>query len=319
MAAIRGFGSGLLCLLLVGQVAFAQAPSGDIAGPAAQGQSRFDRTVLYLRDAPPEQQADFATVAMSQLAEVYMAEADLAQTEAKQTAGAARAKLLGWSIAVNQYARQLLLVIDEIELGYPVVLSLGRQGAVSVLVADRAVILGHPRADQQAAFEQRVLSGFCVLHDCKKMTAQLAPPEPIPVYAPRYQPRWTFTESGPVCSHDGIEVHFGNGGNLGVLRDICEQLLQEATELATEIAWQRRHGVILDWSLLKLSATPQRPEHLVRLNATGDSILLTLPLLFASPGLVDDLKPWLRYRASGAESVNLQLDASRYGWVPAGS
>jgi hypothetical protein len=307
----------LLWPLLSSPVVCSQERSTGLPQPPAESLSRFHRTVLYMREASPEQQADFATNALSELAEVYMAEADLAQMEAGQTAGAARAKLLGWSFAVNQYASQLILVIEDIEQGFPVVLAAAREGVVSVTVAGRAVILGHPRPDQQTAFEQRVLSEFCGRNDCKSMTALEPEREPIPVSAARFKPAWTFTDSGPVCSHDGIELRFGNVRSLGALRSTCEELLQEATMLATEIAWQRRHGVVVDWNLVLISATPQRPEHLVRLNAAGDSILVTLPLLYGSPGLLDDLKSWLRYRTTGADPVNVQLNAAKYGWVPA--
>jgi len=307
----------LILPLLLCQLAHSQLLPSALEGSDSPALSRFYRTVLSLTEAPPQQQADFASAALSLLAEVYMAEADLAQAEAEEGAGAARAKLLGWSFAVNQYANQIILVLEDIEQGFPVALSAAREGAVSVTVASRALILGHPRADQQAVFEQQILSDFCARNDCKSMTAQASAPEPIPVSAARFKPAWAFTESGPVCSHDGIELRFGKVAQLGALRGVCEQMLLEATVLATEIAWQRRHGVTVDWDLLLISATPQRPEHLVRLNAAGDTILVTLPLLYGSPGLIDDLKPWLHYRADGTEPVNLLLDAASYGWVPA--
>ena len=55
----------------------------------------------------------------------------------------------------------------------------------------------------------------------------------------------------------------------------------------------------------------------MRLNAAGDSILVTLPLIYGSPGLLEDLKPWLRYRVGAGEEVQLRLDAADYGWLPA--
>jgi hypothetical protein len=277
--------------------------------------SRFERTVRYLQDSPPEERADFAAAALTELTAVYMAEADLARSEASEREGESPAKLLGWSLAVDQYANQLLLVLDDVEQGFPVSLRRDPQGPVTTTVADRAVILGHPRADQQAAFELRVLTDFCSRHDCERMTVSATKSSPIPVSAVRVNPLWTFTEAGPVCSNDSIEVRFHSDQNLAVLRGLCEGLFQEFAALAMDLAWQIRHGVAIDWDTLVISATPGRPEHLVRLNSTGDSVLVTVPLLFASTELLADIKPWLFARATGNKAVATRLDAAKYGWV----
>lgn len=278
-------------------------------------QSRFQRTFEYLQGAPVVEQTDFVLAALSELAAVYMAEADLARADAVSQTGSGRAKLLGWSRAVDQYASQLLLVLDDLEQGYPVSLRTGTPGPPTISVADRAVILGHPRDEQQSAFEQRVLADFCSRHDCRRMTQALAP-EPIPDTLVRVYPLWTFAETGPVCSNDGLEVQFHSTRNIANLRRICEQLAQELASLATALVWQRRHGVDIDWSGLSVEPTPGRPGHLVRLNAAGDSVLLTVPLLFSSENLLADITPWLHALAKGEKTPSLRLDAGDYGWVP---
>ena len=278
--------------------------------------SRFQRTVHYLQESRPEERADFAAAALAELTAVYMAEADLARAEAAEQELAERGKLLGWSQAVDQYANQLLVVLDDVEQGFPVSLRPSPQGPVTATVADRAVILGHPRADQQAAYELRVLTDFCSNHDCEPMTVTAINPEPIPASAMRVTTLWTFTGSGPVCSSDGIEVRFHSSQNLPILRGLCEELVQELAALAMDLAWQIRHGVAIDWDGLIISATPQRPEHLVRLNAAGDSILASLPLLYDSTDLLSDVVPWLYARATGATPELIRLDAAEYGWVP---
>ncbi|MEE4146320.1 MAG: hypothetical protein V2I26_16060 [Halieaceae bacterium] len=290
-----------------------------LAPPTAEGAvgenlSRFQRTVNYLAAAPPEEQADFALAALAELAAVYMAEADLARAQAMGRSGSGRARLWSWSVAVDQYAGQMTLLIDDVEQGFPVTLRAGQQGDVTITVAERAVMLVHPRPDQQAAYEQRVLSDFCTSRDCERITVADTRLDPIPLSAVRANPLWTFTERGPICSSGGIEVRFSSAENLPTLRGLCEQLIVETAALANELAWQTRHGVEIDWNNLAVSATPGRPEHLVRLNAAGDSLLLTVPLLHASASLLEDVKPWLHARLVGDESAAVRLDAEDYGW-----
>ncbi|RLA48790.1 MAG: hypothetical protein DRR04_01445 [Gammaproteobacteria bacterium] len=278
--------------------------------------SRYQRTINSLRASAPQLQADFAGTALRELAEVYMAEADLARKQAREQESGV--KLRGWSSAVDQYAGQLVLLVEDIELGLPVALQHNGVESITVMVGGRAVILSHPREDQQVAFEQRVLLDFCRRVDCKELTAATVSRQPIPVSTSQVKPVWTFTETGQVCSHEGIQVLFNRTAHLARSRGTCKQLLQEMMTLADEIAWQRRHGVSVQWRELSIRATPQRPEHVVLLNNAGDSILVTVPLLYGSAHLLDDIVPWIRGQAGVTEPVAIHLDAARYGWERTG-
>lgn len=305
--------SGLCCILLLvllaASVCRAQPQS---AAPADEPVSRFLRTVHLLQLTPPDTQSDFARTALAQLAEVYMAEADLARHQASSKPG--RSKLIGWSRAVDRYANRLLLSMEDIKQGSPATLSRNSMGIVSVSVADRMVILSHPRVDQQAAYEQRVLREFCTRHDCQALTVTLQAQEPIPLSSSLIEPQWTFTETGMVCSHDGIALVFGDVSDLAASRSLCGQLLQEGSALAIEIAWQQRHGVDIDWRVLKILPIPGSTQHRVHLNFAGDSILETLPLLNGSPGLLRDIEPWLKTRFADGPRTSVRLQAARYGW-----
>ena len=257
-------------------------------------------------------------VALTELAAAYFAEADLARTEAKTRGGRKQARLRGWSLTVDQFASQLALVLEDVQDGFPVSLRPSEQGPVTVIVAERAVILSHPRADQQSAYEQRVLADFCNRHDCQRMTDPVAAASPIPASAASVSPLWTFDKNGPVCAFDGLEVIFNSTQNLSVLRGICEELAQEVAGLAADLAWQRRHGVEIQWDALTLDTTPGRPEHVLRLNDVGDAVLITVPLLSASAKLFADVTPWLFARVMGNPIASIQLNASDYGWVSPG-
>lgn len=279
---------------------------------AQSDESRFRRTVEALQIAQDSLRGRFATAALFELGVIYMAEADLARNESeKQENGA---KLRSWSRAVNRYAAQLDLVLADIEFGLPVELRNIPREASSVTVGGRTILLAHPRADQQFAYEQSVLSEFCTGNTCTELTAVLEGHEPIPVTAGAITPAWDFSAQGPVCSYRGVTVNFAATGNLTKYRALCLQLLQELESLAAELAWQQRHGVMIDWAAITTRPTPGKPGHLVVLNPSGDVLLLSVPLLHETPGLLVKASPWLEQRHLLDKPLTLHLDAGKLGW-----
>ena len=294
--------AALIILTMVTQSANAQK---------SESQSRFRRTVQYLQEDSAELRGEFASTSLVNLAEAYTAEAEVARAEARENRDAS---LRNWSIAVDQFARGLPLLLEDIQLGFPVHLRADAGNPVAVTVADRTVILSHPRPGQQRAFEQKILAVFCLHHACEKYAASFADNEPIPVSSSRVRPNWTFTAQGPICSLQGIRVRFTSETNISSARLICEQFLQEVLTLTDEISWQRRYAVSIEWNKLMVESTPSRPEHMVHLNAAGDSVLVTVPVLYRSPGLLEHMLPWIQQRLDGVHDPVIEVDATRYGW-----
>ena len=276
-------------------------------------ESRYERIVLALQSEEPDVRAQFATSALLELTEVYLAEADLARHEAEESEKAKR--LTGWSRAVEHYASQLSLVLEDITLGFPVDLRSNPREVASVSVGGRTIMLAHPRNSQQPAYEQAVLGNFCGKGLCRELIASEEELKPIPMSAELVSPNWQFTATGPSCSHRNLALTFSAGGDLARKRALCQQLMQETEMLATELAWQRRHGVSIDWDLLSVKTVPLRPEHLVMLNAAGDSLLATLPLINGTEGLLQQLTPWLQLRHGAEDEIPaVLLQAEALGW-----
>ncbi len=291
----------------------AAVPPGQTAVP-----SRFDRTAQALQQAAPETRASFARIALLQLVEIYLAEAGLARSEARGQATDSR--LRGWSLAVDRYARQLLQVHEEVEAGFPVTVLTHPAGNIAISAAGRPVILSHPRQDQQATLEQMILTDFCAKEDCQQLLAEPETArEPVPVSAPSGAQHWTFSNLGPRCSRQGLSVQFAASGDLPRQRMLCRQLFAELDALVTELRWQLRHGVRPDWAALSLSAIPNQPRHMLRLNDAGDSLLLSLPLLHGTPGLLASLQRWLRASSEGGPAPAQLLLAAELGWEAAGA
>jgi hypothetical protein len=287
--------------------------------PFAQGQpvdshdlSRFQRTALSVQDTDQEQRQRFARQAMLSLYEVYSSEADLARSQADALPN--RDKLLGWSAAVDEFARQILEALSELDSGADVAIYLSRQSIVTIDVAGRFVMLTHPRHSQKSAFEQLILDQFCASNDCITLTGVANKSLQSAMYYGNIVPQWQFSNNGASCSHEGVQIAFTGTSGLVQLKETCRQFFSELNSLLTEITWQQMHGVRADWGELAIRPTPGKTEHFVSINASGDTVLAALPLLYAASDLLTELTPWLQSRSAGGKAVPVLVDGRR--WQP---
>ena len=295
----------LLCVITAGLSTTAHLS----AAQEAQPQTRFQRTILSLQDASADVRSDFAAAALANLASAYSNEAKLARQQAGRNA-----QLRAWSSTVERYASQMPLLLDDIALGLPVQLGIGGETPLTITVGDRTVIVSHPRLSQQSALEQGILMDFCSRNSCEQLSPREAGAEPIPVSSGHVRPTWTFSAQGSNCAYRGITVRFTSAQNMAKARLICEQFLQEVVTLTEELAWQQRHAVVIEWEQLDIQSTPGRPEHMVRLNTAGDSVLVTIPVLRGSTGLLEQVIPWVRQQLSEQQELAIEVDADHYGW-----
>ncbi len=297
---------------LVLAIGFALPWSGRAAELQDREPGRYQRTIRALHGAPPEVASTFAESALTELIAIYLAEADLARREAG--ASDEPGKLLGWARAVEQYTGDMLILLEDVQQGFPVSLTTSPPEASRLAVAGRSIILSHPRATQQSEFERRVLADFCSRLDCAPLTARGLEQQPIPVSVSMVTPSWSFAPGSALCAYRGLSVRFGSEGDLARKRGLCNQLFQELAVLVNELAWQRRHGVAVQWEALSIHPVPRQPEHVVILNSEGDSILASVPLVYSTPGLLQDIRPWLQAVHENRRPASLQLESGRYGW-----
>ncbi|MCB1704486.1 MAG: hypothetical protein KDI17_06470 [Halioglobus sp.] len=299
---------GLPHRLLAGAGAVVLAGWLQAAEPGGETLTYFQRTVQYLQDAAPQVRSDFATTALTSLAIAYSEEARLAREQARRAGHSAH--LWAWSAAVDRWAGQVPLLLDDIALGFPVQLTLATDGSLAVMVADRTVILSHPRLYQQGVFEQGILKAFCASHRCEQWAPDGGGAAPVRASSLRVRPDWVFSAQGSSCTYRGISVRFPNAQDMAGSRQLCQQFLQEVTALADELSWQQRHQVAIEWSRLVIQATPGRPEHMLQVNAAGDAVLVTVPTLYRSAAAFEAVLPWIRSRVAGQGEVRVDLDAA---------
>jgi hypothetical protein len=304
------------CLLVWMIAAYILSGACICVAQESSGQTRFQRTVEYLQDASPALRGDFAAIALTNLSQAYKAEAQLARTETR--ASGDKARLGGWSAMVDYYSRQMPLLLADIELGLPVYLTLGDEQSLVITVADRTVIVSPPRLSQQNAFEHTVLSDFCKIQSCEQFLPATGTVTngfgSSSVAMVSVRPNWSFSAQGPVCSYQGINVRFESQKNLADSRQICKQFFLEVMTLSDELAWQQRHGIAIEWGNLNIPATSHRPEHSVGLNASGDAVLVAVPLLSSSPGLQQQVLAWIQRRLDNQQGLSMDVDANLIGW-----
>lgn len=275
--------------------------------------TRFERTVAALQLQPADSRALFAQSALYELSLAYQEEASLARLEADH--GGGDASLMAWSRAVERYAAVIDMLLADIEDGFPVELRMDTGAGASVAVEQRVTMLNHPRLGEQARFEQQVLEHFCAQINCAELTGSSRLAQPVRMSTESVRPLWSFTADGPVCSYRGLTFEFATDVNITRARELCVQVMNEAVLLADQIAWQRQHGVTVEWDVLTIHATAGRPQHRLQLNLAGDSIVAVIPLIYSSKGLLERLIPWVRPAAESGTPSTVRVLARDIGWL----
>jgi hypothetical protein len=284
----------VLCLL-----AGLLLPAGHATAAPVTG-AGLNRLAAAISQAPAEVRADFAAVALAELAATHTAEADRARAEARSRPG--ERDLLSWAAAADAYARELQALAEDIagaatlEVGT----GLGPEAVVHIGIDGRLVMLTIPRPRQRPVFEQRVIEQFCNRFRCEDYLSDHQPSQAFlqPVAT---QPRWSFSQqAGPACSTgDGLVFQFTNTSDLALKRRACSRVAGELNMLAGRLASKIALGVRIDWNRLAVLDVPGETRQLVTLNGDGEGLVLPLPALAGAPELFRLLRPWLAARVDG--------------------
>jgi len=279
------------------------AAAASAAG-AGQPLSRLNRIAIAISKEAEPVRADFALIAISEMTAAHTAEAERARQDARSSKN--RRDLLRWAGAVDDYAAELAAVGETLTPETPVDISLGHDNSIYLNIAGRPVVVGTPRAQAQAEFEQRIIERFCAAYRCDDFVAGLEPAVARPV--PGQPPSWSFSQyAGPSCSTaDGLELQFRTMQDLRRKREICSQLVAELYQLLAAIDTESGAGVRLDWNRLEIRGNPGAEQQLVVLNGNGDTLLLAVPGLAEVPDFLHRSLPWLAARVRG-ESYHLVL------------
>jgi hypothetical protein len=286
-------------------------PAGHaIADPVAG--TGLNRLAAVISQAPVEVRADFAAVALAELAATLSAEADRARAEARHRPG--ERDLLSWAAAADAYARELQALADDIAgaASIEVGTGLGPEAVAHIGIDGRLVMLTIPRPRQRPMFEQRIIEEFCSRFRCEDYLSDHQPSQALlqPVAT---QPRWSFSQqAGPACSTgDGLVFQFTNTTDLALKRRACSRVAGELNRLAERLAHEIALGVRVDWNRLAVLDVPGEARQLVTLNGDDEGLVLPLPALAGAPELFRQLRPWLAARVDGNSYRLVLLNSDR--------
>ena len=295
----RFYISALLLACLAIQSGTALESTSQTAGDL----SRIERIALSLDDEP-EARAEFAHVALSEMAFSLLAETELAKQQMHTTQR--QASLRRWIVYVERYIDELLRLSDSIDAATPISIAAGPNGVLLLTLSGQSIMLSVPRIELQPSFEQQLIDRFCADYRCEKPFADTVVMLAATAATP---PRWSFSEdAGPSCvTDDGLVLQFETMTQLGDKREFCLQLVAELRAIASAIGRERGRGVVIDWQKLAVHSIPGRDEYQLDLNQSGDSLQLAIPRSAAIPGLLTQAQAWLRAR-SGSRQHTLVLE-----------
>jgi len=294
------------CHLLVAVcslVLLAIAAAADVELPL----SRLNRIAVAISKEAEPVRADFARIAIDEMTAAHVTEAEHARQDARARKGDRRRELLRWAAAVDDYAAELVAVAETLTPETAVDMSIGHDNSVYLNIGGRPVVVGTPRAREQSEFEQRIIARFCAAYRCEDFVAGFEPAAD-PARARGQPPSWSFSQyAGPACSTaDGLELQFRTMQDLQRKREICARLVAELYQLLAAIDMEAGAGVRTDWNRVEIRGSPNAEQHLVVLNAGGDTLQLALPGLAAVPEFLRRSLPWAAARVKG-ESYHLVL------------
>ncbi len=299
---------GLLLLLCC--LALSPATVRQAAAETPPPVSRLNQLAMALGDAPEPMRADFAVIAIAQMAEAHSAEAQRARLEAPQLT--TDRDPTRWAGAVDAYAAELLATANRITPETSLVIKTGSANTVYLVIDGTPVMVNGPLAAQQAAFEQQIIERFCGLYLCDELLASYQ--APLQMSRPdKSVTQWSFSQhAGPVCSTaDGLEFQFMDMENLSGYREACARIVAELDTLVRGMTRSRSSGTRVDWNNLAIHVLQGSEHHQVTLNAAGAVILAPLPGLAATPRLFTLLRPWIAARVSGNSYRLVVINADR--------
>jgi hypothetical protein len=275
------------------------------------------RTVQF---AAPESRADFAWIALDEMAQVYAGEVE------KLTGGTGTILMTHpharWMRATQAYAANLRGLADAITPSSSVEIRANPPEPPILFLAESgaSVALSRPRIGEPDYMGRNIVVRYCEIQACPRIALPAQAPAAPP--AQRVVTSWSFAEGrGPTCStSNGLAFRFADARRLIRKQYVCLWVAEQLQALSRGLRRAAEAGTTIEWDALSVQPMgDDRPERII-LNRRRDYLVLDLPALGANEALQRAALPWVKARALGrpesqsfphAERLLADLIASR--------
>lgn len=291
------FGSAALAVLLLSLMSSWSAAERNLLGGSTP---EFVELARRIEHSLPEEKAEFARVALDEMAFAFLEEAQRAREEPPDPKKPRNEEKdpKKWAASTDAYANRLMELSESIVFGATVDVRVAQEGTVILLINGHNVIVSGPRFDKPEILEQRIRERICLDASC----LQLASSSPAPASDRRIGGRWSHehTDAPVFSASNGLNFLFEDNRNLAGKERACLAVAQELESVIRTLKDMMWRQAPIDWDAIAIVNDPAAATQKLLVNRNGDAVHLPLPQLARTPYVLQSALPWVRSQAEGS-------------------
>ncbi len=263
-------------------------------------QSHLLRLAEQLQKEDAARKYDFLHIALQQMYTSYAIEAEKAALERPPNAKK-RAKIYRWQISSHQYLDSIENALIQLDIQDNPDFFISKQHKVIVLLDDHPpVIISGPNNGANRIIEQNIVEQFCLLYDCSKYfeKTQSGTAFQLPNPGTEFSGSWTLKRDfkGAFVSDVGLIFNFNNLKQRKAKEQWMSEVYRELLVILDALQKAKNKAYTINWSVLKLEPLPVTDQaYKLLINTKQQFLKVNVPLLGKANGLLNLLKPWLKY------------------------
>ena len=274
-----------------------------------------------LAESPSEYRAEFARIALEEMANAYdeevaKAQAQVANPPAKKSKTKpdreaerkARIELAQWAASTSDYAQRLRAMSQGIGDFTDVTVVVEAHDQLRLVFNGQSIIVSGPRIDKPGPLNQRIVERFCFIYPCDTAAEDTGPAasgtaDTSAASGGYYSNvdaspsgHWSFAQNQrpTYITASGLHFTYDDTSNLKDKEQRSLDLAADLDLIARTLKALRQQGTLIEWNHLRLESTGEGAREKIVLNAHQDSVVISLPALSQAPTVWQSSLPWLR-------------------------
>jgi hypothetical protein len=309
--------------------------------------TQYDASVLplmavakSLAGSPVDYRAEFARIALEEMANAYDEEVVRAQEQVanppqkrkkRRTDPAAerkaRRELANWAVSTSDYAQRLRDMSRTIGDFTDVTIVVEAHDELRLVFNGQSIIVSGPRIDKPGPLNRRIVNRFCFIYPCDTVVPQATAAgsdaeadsnSTAGYYSNVDAPpsgHWSFAQNRKptFITPNGLRFTYDDTTDLKEKEKRSLALADDLALVARTLTALRRQGTRIDWDRLSLVPTGEGTREKIVLNAHQDSVVISLPALAQAPTIWQSSLSWLHQQVDpdAATTQPVPPDAGR--------